>query len=231
MRSTKGFHLTSPRHSYIDSSHEDSSIVTTFATHAKHPKRVSTTDSPSLLCCKTSHKLVVLSPIMPHSDLRQDFPKLNPKEGHPNSVHKISSRKHKSSHVEQLGSLRELVSLHPSLPQNHRVDLALLVVPIFFLGCAPLFSYMDSKGRHHKQLCPLGVSHPIVNPCTHQPLCPLELTRPNLGAFIMSAPQPLWCTPTFLVHPFSWSLSPHTSPRAWASPLAHSHAQRAPLAQ
>jgi hypothetical protein len=85
-------HLTSPRHSYTDSSHQDSSIATTFTTPAEHPKHASTTDSPSLLCHKTSHRPVVLSHSMPHPDLRQDFPKLNPKEGHPNSVHRITSR-------------------------------------------------------------------------------------------------------------------------------------------
>jgi hypothetical protein len=125
--------LTSPHQDTHtqDSSHQDSSVITSFATSAEHPKHASTTDSSSLLYCKTSHRPTVLSPSMPPQTYDKTSPKLSQKEGHPNSVHRITSRKHKSSHVERLGSLRELAPLHLSLPQNHRVDLALLVLQIF----------------------------------------------------------------------------------------------------
>jgi hypothetical protein len=92
--------LTSPRHPYTYSSHQDSSILTTFTTPAEHPKRPSTINSLSLLYHKTSHRPAVLS----HSYLTQTCnktsPILNPKEGCANSIHRITSRKHKSSHVE-----------------------------------------------------------------------------------------------------------------------------------
>jgi hypothetical protein len=86
-------HLTSPRNLYTNSSHQDLSIVKNFVTPMDHPKRASTTDSLSLLYCNTSHRHVVLSPSMPHLDLQQKFPKLIPNESHPNSVHRITSRK------------------------------------------------------------------------------------------------------------------------------------------
>jgi hypothetical protein len=78
---------------------------------------------------------------------------------------------------------------------------------------------MDSKRHLRKLLYPLGVSHPFVNhhaqtnTCTHQPLRPLGLTRPNLGVLLMST------CPNLFGAPFSWFLSPHASPHAWASPL------------
>jgi hypothetical protein len=67
-------YLTSPRHSYIDSSHQDSSIAKTFSTPLMHHKCVPTIDSLSLLCHKTSHRPMVSSYSMPHSNLYQDFP-------------------------------------------------------------------------------------------------------------------------------------------------------------
>jgi hypothetical protein len=69
-----------------------------------------------------------------------------------------------------------------------------------FIGCAPLFSYMDSKCHHRKPSRPLCVSHPSAdqrtqnesvhtftdpctqaNPYTHQPSHPLGPVHPNLG--------------------------------------------------
>jgi len=66
--------LTSQRHSYIDLSQQDSSIVTTFETPMDHPNRVSTTDSSSLLCPKTSHRPAFLS----HSCLTHTCEKTSP---------------------------------------------------------------------------------------------------------------------------------------------------------
>jgi hypothetical protein len=67
-------HLASPRHSYTDLSHQDSFVATTFATTALHPKRVSTSNSLSLLYRKASNRQVVPSHRMPHPNLQQDFP-------------------------------------------------------------------------------------------------------------------------------------------------------------
>jgi hypothetical protein len=66
--------LTSLKHSYTNLSHQDSSVVTTFATPTVHLKHVSTIDSLSLLYGKTSHRLTILSHNTPHLDLGQDFP-------------------------------------------------------------------------------------------------------------------------------------------------------------
>jgi hypothetical protein len=58
----------------------------------------------------------------------QNFPKIVPKGGRPTLSTESTSRQQKSSQVEQLGSLRELVPLHLSLSQNRRALLALVLV-------------------------------------------------------------------------------------------------------
>jgi hypothetical protein len=137
--------------------------------------------------------------------------------------------------------LRELTPLHPSLPQNLELILLSLLFKSSFLGCAPLFSYMDSKGHHHESSHPLGVSCPFMNhhtqtnhhtpSWTHVPqMNPCALIITSLGTNTpqpwctphVDAPQPLWCTPS-LGH-F------HASPHAWESPLACS-CPRCPLSQ
>jgi hypothetical protein len=160
-------HLTSPRHSYTDSSHQDS-----LSQHLSQllwctSNMPSTIDLSSLLYCKASHRPMVLSPSMPPQTCDKTSPKLSQKEGFPNSSHKITSRKHKSSHVERLGSLRELTPLCLSLPQNAELILLSLFFKYSFLGCVPLFSYRDSKGHHREPSHPLGVLCPFVNPCVH----------------------------------------------------------------
>jgi hypothetical protein len=109
-----------------------------------------------------------------------------------------------------------------------------------FLGCAPLFSYMDSKGHHHEPLHPLGVSWTNVP----KPSCPfMDLVHPNelvfpltiayLGTNVpqpwcaphVDVPQPLWCTPSSgCFHPMlrpmlGKSLSLFTCPRRPLSQL------------
>jgi hypothetical protein len=135
--------------------------------------------------------------------------KINPRVVHPTLSTESTSRQHKSSQVERLGSLRELSPLR--LPQNRRALLLSLSCPkITFLGCVPLFSYRLSKGHHREPSHPLGVSplhepmskqivahvrgpnflnesfYPFVNPvaqmkpCAHQSSCPLGSTCPTL---------------------------------------------------
>jgi hypothetical protein len=60
-----------------------------------------------------------------------EFSKRKPKEGFPTLSTESTSRKHKSSHVERLVSLRELAPFRLSLPQNHKILLFVLVFKIF----------------------------------------------------------------------------------------------------
>jgi len=148
---------------------------------------------------------------MPHPDLWQDFPKLIPKKVAPNLF--IESPQGNTSppmwsNLDSWASLPLFVQV--CLRITEMIFLSLLFKYVF-LGCAPLFSYMDSKGHHHES------SHPLVfsclfmnhhnqknrhapsqtqctqmNPCSHQPLHPLGLTHHNLfGApllLVISAP-------------------------------------------
>jgi hypothetical protein len=107
-----------------------------------------------------------------------------------------------------------------------------------FLGCAPLFSYRDSKGHHHEPSHPLGVSHPFTNPCVqmnhHAPswtqspkriiMPPSQTQSPKQTHALINHHAPWdrhtqpWCTPhvdtpNLLVTSYL------------GSPLAHSHAQ------
>jgi hypothetical protein len=97
-------HPTSPRHSYKDSSHQDSSVITNFTTLAKHPKRASTKESLPLPYHKTSHILATRLP--------QTQPKIRPPQLFPYNHLKETQ----PTHVDRIGSLRDLASLHSSLP-------------------------------------------------------------------------------------------------------------------
>jgi hypothetical protein len=124
--------LTSPHQdTHTQIRHTKTLVITSFTTSAEHPKRASTTDSPSLLYCKTSHRPVVLSPSMPPQTCDKTSPNSTQKEGHPQLCPQNHLKAAQVLPCGALGSLRELTPLHLSLPQNHRVDLSLLVLQIF----------------------------------------------------------------------------------------------------
>jgi hypothetical protein len=107
--------LTSPRHSYTER-------------HKKYSSQPSPLPLGVPLICSLNHRLVVstfmhIPPLdfhilhrfqffLTHASDRPAFPeftKSNPREAHPTLSNKLSSRKHKLSQVEGLGSLREVV--------------------------------------------------------------------------------------------------------------------------
>jgi hypothetical protein len=102
---------------------------------------------------------------MSHTCLQQTrvsrLPQIHPKRRSPHLRHRITSRQHKSSYAERLGSLKDLASLHLRLLQNRRVLLALLQDAL--LGCAPLCLYRHRSMPILASLCP-WVSRPIGSP-------------------------------------------------------------------
>lgn len=138
---------TSPRHSYTDSS-PGLSVATVSATTCRAPQACPRQQTSRLFVSAYFTNSGSASHMPPTDPCFPDFPKTNPREVRPTLSNESTSRQHKSSQVERLGSLRDLATLR--LPRN-RIDLiALLVFESTFLGCAHLFSYRDCKGRHRE---------------------------------------------------------------------------------
>jgi hypothetical protein len=111
---------------------------------------------------------------MPPTDLCFQTSPKSTQEKLPTLSTESTSRQHKSSHVERLGSLRELtlfvclrtaeLSCSPCLPSSAKLP-SLVVRPC---------SYMDSKGHLCETSCLLGVSHPFMNRHTQPTVAPLR---------------------------------------------------------
>jgi len=153
--------------------------------------------------------------VLPHNCLTKTYDKDSPKSPQKKVAITLSTKSPQGSTSPPMWS--ELAPWGSS-PLFNQVCLKIvelillsLLCNISFLGCAPLFSYMDSKGHHHESSRPLSVLRPLTNhqsqmnhrttlwtrcaqtnPCAHQLSRPLGPTHPNIGCTPHAdVPQPL----------------------------------------
>jgi hypothetical protein len=197
-------HLTSPRHSYTDSSHQDS---------LSQPSQ-----QPPMVHLRRALNLYLLS--LHYHKLHQvntDFGFAS----HMPPTDCISRLPQNLLECPTLGYLSSILAVLPQFFLALEPFLNLFspnILPKYaFLGCAPLCSYRDSKGHQCETSRPLGVSFPSrthtqtthrtpswtwctqTSPHAHQPSC-----------LLINTPHPWVCTP-FLVlfscvhrHDSSW---------------------------